>query len=419
MKPNPVKALAKITCLSLILSFVSFHLFAQTESKLSANLVQNPSFETSNDGLALNLRNVINRAQHWSDPTTGGSLLYTTSGQEVYDPNGGNWPFVAHSGKNVAGINVYGGGDYPTREYIQGALNAPLTVGKTYTFSFWVHYHCEGANNIGIAFLEKPISTTKRGEVLALTPVAYQKEVCKYKKGRWEQVEGKFVAVKPYQHFVIGNFFSDADTKVESRVYNHYFAYIDDVEVLLDEKTNAAPITISEDEKKKWDKNDVAVKELTVAKEPEPVPVVENKIAKAPEPVQTTAPEPEPVPVVVAPTPKVLSELNITKVAFALGSSIIIPESQSALEDLATQLKAFPDTVVELAGYTCSNGESKFNQALSLKRAQAVSAFLLSKGVSSTQLVVVGFGEEKPLVPNDSESNKRLNRRVELSVLAR
>lgn len=415
MKPNPVKALAKITCLSLILSFVSFHLLAQTEN-LSANLVQNPSFETSNDGLALNLRNVINRAQHWSDPTSGGSLLYTTSGQEVYDPNGGNWPFMAHNGKNVAGINVYGGGDYPTREYIQGALNAPLTVGKTYTFSFWVHYHCEGANNIGIAFLEKPISTTKKGEILALTPVAYQKEVCKYKKGRWEQVEGKFVAVKPYQHFVIGNFFSDADTKVESRVYNHYFAYVDDVEVLLDEKANNAPITISDDEKKKWDKNDVAVKELAVAKEPEPV---EDKTAKAPEPVQTPAPQPEPVPVPVAPTPKVLSELNITKVTFALGSSVIIPESQSALEELATQLKAFPNTVVELAGYTCSNGESKFNQELSLKRAQAVSAFLLSKGVNGTQLVVVGFGEDKPLVPNDSEANKRLNRRVQLSVLAK
>ncbi|MDX2070003.1 MAG: OmpA family protein [Haliscomenobacter sp.] len=416
MKPNPVKAFGKLACLSLLLSFVAFHLFAQTEN-LSANLVQNPSFETSNDGLALNLRNVINRAQHWSDPTAGGSLLYTTSGQQIYDPNGGSWPFTAHSGQNVAGINVYGGGDYPTREYIQGALNAPLTVGKTYTFSFWVHYHCEGANNIGIAFLEKPISTTKRGEILALTPVAYQEEVCKYKKGRWEQVEGKFVAVKPYQHFVIGNFFSDADTKVESRVYNHYFAYIDDVEVLLDEKANAAPITISDDEKKKWDKNDVAVKELAVAKEPEPE--VEDKTAKAPEPVQTPAPKPEPVPMVVAPTPKVLSELNITKVTFALGSSVIIPESQSALEELATQLKAFPNTVVELAGYTCSDGENKFNQELSLKRAQAVSAFLLSKGVNSTQLVVVGFGEEKPLVPNDSEANKRLNRRVELSVLAK
>ena len=416
MKPNPVKACCKLLCLSLLLSLVSFHLVAQTENKLSTNLVQNPSFETSNDGLALNLRNVIKRAQHWSDPTTGGSLLYTTSDQQIYDPNGRSWPFTAHSGQNVAGINVYGGGDYPTREYIQGALNAPLTVGKTYTFSFWVHYHCEGANNIGIAFLENPISTTKSGGILALTPVAYQKEVCKYKKGTWEQVEGQFVAVKPYQHFVIGNFFSDADTKVEARVYKHYFAYIDDVEVLLDEKANAAPITISDDEKKKWDKNDVAVKELAVAKEPEPV---EDKIAKAPEPVQTPAPQPEPVPVLVAPMPKVLSELNITKVAFALGSSSISSESQNALEELATQLKAFPDTVVELAGYTCSNGESQFNQQLSLKRAQAVSAFLLSKGVNGTQLVVVGFGEDKPLVPNDSEANKRLNRRVQLSIVVK
>ena len=199
-------------------------------------------------------------------------------------------------------------------------------------------------------------------------------------------------------------------------MYKHYFAYIDDVEVLLDEKTNAAPVTISEEEKKKWDKNDVTAEALTVPKKPEPE---EDKTAKAPEPVPTPAPKPEPVPVVVAPTPKVLSELNITKVTFALGSSVIISESQSALEELATQLKAFPNTVVELAGYTCSNGESKFNQELSLKRAQAVSTFLLSKGVNSTQLVVVGFGEEKPLVPNDSEANKRLNRRVELSVLGK
>jgi outer membrane protein OmpA-like peptidoglycan-associated protein len=72
---------------------------------------------------------------------------------------------------------------------------------------------------------------------------------------------------------------------------------------------------------------------------------------------------------------------------------------------------------VEISGHTDNYGKADYNKQLSLKRANAVKGFLTSKGIDARRVTAVGYGEEKPLVSNDDESEGRsINRRVEFKV---
>jgi outer membrane protein OmpA-like peptidoglycan-associated protein len=73
---------------------------------------------------------------------------------------------------------------------------------------------------------------------------------------------------------------------------------------------------------------------------------------------------------------------------------------------------------VEIAGHTDFVGTKDFNKTLSLRRANAVRSFLVSKGIDARRVKTVGYGEDKPLASNDDEQEGRsLNRRVEFRVL--
>ena len=75
------------------------------------------------------------------------------------------------------------------------------------------------------------------------------------------------------------------------------------------------------------------------------------------------------------------------------------------------------DLRIELAGHTDDRGSENYNKVLSTQRAEAVRQYLISKGVSSERLVAVGYGETKPVLPNDTDEGREANRRVELKAL--
>lgn len=73
---------------------------------------------------------------------------------------------------------------------------------------------------------------------------------------------------------------------------------------------------------------------------------------------------------------------------------------------------------VEIAGHTDNVSSADFNMKLSLKRANAVKDFLVSKGIDTRRVTTAGYGEERPIASNDDEKDGReLNRRVEFKVL--
>jgi len=85
------------------------------------------------------------------------------------------------------------------------------------------------------------------------------------------------------------------------------------------------------------------------------------------------------------------------------------------IKKVAEILKANPNIKkVEVAGYTDNIGSAKYNLLLSKKRAEAVAKLLVKFGVNPKRLVVKGYGEKYPLVPNTTSTNRALNRRVEI-----
>lgn len=408
------KTLASVA-FCLLVAFFPQHISAQKKSKKQENLVQNPGFEEITPGKTATLSNGIDVAANWNSPNQGGSLLYTTDKQYIYDPNGSSWPFKARNGKNVAGMNVYGGyGGAERREYIQGMLKEPLTVGRKYFFEFYVHYHCEGANNIGIAFLPEKINVAESG-LLKLQPVSHQKEVTPYNndKKTWTLVRDTFVAVRPYQSFVIGNFFPNSETKVESSKYGHYFAYIDDIVVAETADQPEVPPVITTADEQKWNFNTEATKNVDMLiQKPEPVKQtmkVEEVSVKTVPAVINVPSVPEP-PAIPAPPPAPIVNL----VQFKGGSAELSPESQSALDGLALQMAQNTALKLHVKGFASSEGSTLFNQQLSERRAKSVQEYLSAKGVDGTRISIEALGEKQPVASNDNPEERSKNRRVEL-----
>ncbi|MBU1101899.1 MAG: OmpA family protein [Bacteroidetes bacterium] len=100
-------------------------------------------------------------------------------------------------------------------------------------------------------------------------------------------------------------------------------------------------------------------------------------------------------------------------ITFETNKFNITPESESVLQDALKTLQAHKDIDVEISGHTDNVGTNKYNQNLSMKRAVAVKNWLVSKGIKVDRITAVGYGEENPRVSNNSDDNRRMNRRIE------
>lgn len=87
------------------------------------------------------------------------------------------------------------------------------------------------------------------------------------------------------------------------------------------------------------------------------------------------------------------------------------------LDSVVLVLQEFEKTLIVVSGHTDSTGASSYNQALSERRANSVGSYLLSRGVVDARIDTVGFGENNPIADNGTPEGRRLNRRVELSLL--
>lgn len=106
-----------------------------------------------------------------------------------------------------------------------------------------------------------------------------------------------------------------------------------------------------------------------------------------------------------------ISTLN--GVQFELNSAKLTSAAMTLLDQSAATLKMDGGKAV-VAGHTDSTGEADYNMGLSNARAKAVMNYLVSKGVSASQLTAKGFGETSPIADNKSKAGRAKNRRVEL-----
>lgn len=109
------------------------------------------------------------------------------------------------------------------------------------------------------------------------------------------------------------------------------------------------------------------------------------------------------------------SVLVLEGVNFESGNATLTPGARDVLNRVARSLVRAPDIQVEVSGHTDSTGSRETNVALSQQRAEAVAAYLSIRGVASSRIVAVGYGPDRPITTNDTESGRAMNRRVELS----
>ena len=104
-------------------------------------------------------------------------------------------------------------------------------------------------------------------------------------------------------------------------------------------------------------------------------------------------------------------------VTFDFGKANLKSQFYPALDNVASTLAQYNQTIVEVSGHTDSVGSDAANQTLSVQRANSVGNYLIGKGLVRERFELVGFGETRPVASNDTDSGRALNRRVEIRVL--
>ena len=103
-------------------------------------------------------------------------------------------------------------------------------------------------------------------------------------------------------------------------------------------------------------------------------------------------------------------------ILFDFDSSAIRPDAERALNDVAQVIQAYAARPVRIEGHTDAIASDDYNQSLSKRRAQSVMDWLSAHGVERTRLASFGFGETKPVAPNDDAAGRQRNRRVEVVI---
>jgi outer membrane protein OmpA-like peptidoglycan-associated protein len=361
------------------------------------NLVPNPGFEeviktscvwtTDPEKFAANVT-------AWSSPTqTTPDHFSTTLDPECWahprQHSGGKQS--THSGQGMVGIKTYGKGNTPTfwHEYVQAELKEPLQAGVRYIAEVWALRAVksnDASNNVGLLFTDAPISTRDRLP-LHITPTVNEERLI---KGGWHKVRGVFDATGSERFVVIGNFYGDDATQHERQPQGERGAYyfIDDVSVRV-----APPGTALTPKPKE-------------SMPPPPRPVVPDHVSSTTVDIHQVE-------------PAVGTRVRLDNVQFDFDKAELLPGYEKELEKLVDLMTDFPYLRVEIEGHTDDQGSDEYNLKLSDARAKAVVDYLLKKKVEQERLSWKGYGEGKPLQPNDNEANRAINRRVEFRVIER
>ncbi|MFO0378259.1 MAG: OmpA family protein, partial [Cyclobacteriaceae bacterium] len=109
--------------------------------------------------------------------------------------------------------------------------------------------------------------------------------------------------------------------------------------------------------------------------------------------------------------------VNLKNVLFDQGTTTFLTESYPELDLVADFMKNNSRVVIELAGHTDNRGNADKNKQLSKDRVEKVKQYLVSKGISARRISGKGFGGEKPIASEDTEEARKLNRRVEFTIV--
>lgn len=143
--------------------------------------------------------------------------------------------------------------------------------------------------------------------------------------------------------------------------------------------------------------------------------------APAPAPAPMAAPAPAPAPAAKpAPAPQPPAATKVTYAAdafFDFDKAVLKPEGKAKLDDLVGKIQGINLEVIIAVGHTDSVGTDAYNQKLSVRRAEAVKAYLVTKGIEKNRVYTEGKGEKQPVADNKTAEGRAKNRRVEIEVV--
>ena len=366
-----------------------------------ANFVPNPSFETTTREFCRwnqNGRDYMEAIAYWDSPTETTPDMLSMRAKTTcwsYPKKHSNGKQTPRNGDNMMGIKTYGKGGTDTfwHEYLTVQLDSTLRPGVRYYAEFYASRAVSSnlaSNNLGMALSDTAITTRDRMPIF-MTPVGNSDEIVKSNWNAWQKIYAVFEVDKAMNHLLIGNFYHDKITQTTAfpEGQGGAYYYIDDVKV-----RRALP-----------------------------------EEALTPRPRISTPP---PAKIVIRPAQTVSTKvLKLDSIAYRVGNTItleniffefdkatLLPESKTELDKLSDILVDYPHMRIEISGHTDNVGSDAYNQNLSEERAKSVVAYLLEKDVETARLTYRGYGSSKPLVANETDQGRAVNRRVAFTVVS-
>jgi len=149
--------------------------------------------------------------------------------------------------------------------------------------------------------------------------------------------------------------------------------------------------------------------------------IVPPKAVPAPAPAPAPAAAPAPAPAKpAAPAPAPAAATKVTYAAdtfFDFDKAVLKADGKAKLDDLVGKVKGISLEVIIAVGHTDSVGSDAYNQKLSVRRAEAVKSYLVSKGIEKNRVYTEGKGEKQPVADNKTKEGRAKNRRVEIEVV--
>lgn len=387
----------------IVFLFISFLLI--TQKIYAQNMVVNPSFEEINN--CPYTMNQLKFAKNWfpfgtADPSP--DLFHSC---DYNGPMGvpknifGNQK--ARTGKAYIGMITYltsksgKGWKFPAnhREYIMVQLTKPLVAGNNYYAEMWVNLseNCEFAiNSIGMYFTKDlPYLDWQALNLGYYKPqVNSNLETLIEDLNKWVKVSGTFIAKGDELALTIGNFYSD--TKITIKKTKRKFPYQNE-KIPKNQRPQIAYYFIDDVKVQPVDPNEPIY--------PEEILVRKN----------TTTVDDYFGPVIIG------KKVILQNVYFKFDKADFLPDSYAELDKLYDYLKQNKHIKIQIDGHTDKMGTDEYNIKLSFQRAKAVYDYLKWKGINEYRLEYKGYGSSLPIVANDSDENRAINRRVEFKIL--